>query len=94
MDLMSRPPLAGIGARFGAILLDGLLPSLIMIPAAITGYVMLSSLTASLFQGMSMGRLSVVIAMASSPAARADDSGSPTFVRAPFGTTIGAVEYS
>lgn len=47
MDLMSRPPLAGIGARFGAILLDGLLPSLITIPAAITGYIMLSSLTAS-----------------------------------------------
>jgi uncharacterized RDD family membrane protein YckC len=41
MDVMSRPPLAGIGARFGAILLDGLLPSLIWIPLSITAYVML-----------------------------------------------------
>ena len=32
MDLMSRPPLAGIGTRFAAILLDGLLPTLIAIP--------------------------------------------------------------
>jgi uncharacterized RDD family membrane protein YckC len=47
MDVMSRPPLAGIGARFGAILLDGLLPSLISLPLAITGYIMVSSLTAS-----------------------------------------------
>jgi uncharacterized RDD family membrane protein YckC len=41
MDVMSRPPLAGIGARFGAILLDGLLPSLIMLPLAITAYIMI-----------------------------------------------------
>src|SRR3954447_14336090 len=47
MDLMSRPPLAGIGTRLVAVLLDGLLPSLIVIPAAITGYVMSSSLTTS-----------------------------------------------
>jgi uncharacterized RDD family membrane protein YckC len=47
MDLMSRPALAGIGARFGAVLLDGLLPSLISIPLAIAGYAALSSLTAS-----------------------------------------------
>src|SRR3954469_24459855 len=47
MDLMSRPPLAGIGARFAAVLLDGLMPSLISIPAAITGYVMASGLTTS-----------------------------------------------
>jgi uncharacterized RDD family membrane protein YckC len=40
MDLMSRPPLAGIGTRFAAILLDGLLPMLITIPAAIVGYIM------------------------------------------------------
>jgi uncharacterized RDD family membrane protein YckC len=35
MDLSSRPPLAGILVRFAAILLDGILPTLIAIPAAI-----------------------------------------------------------
>jgi uncharacterized RDD family membrane protein YckC len=40
MDLMSRPPLAGIGARFGAVLLDGLLPSLISLPLILMVYVM------------------------------------------------------
>jgi uncharacterized RDD family membrane protein YckC len=39
MDLMSRPPLASVLTRFGAVLLDGLLPLLIFIPAGITAYV-------------------------------------------------------
>ena len=48
MDLMSRPPLASIGTRFLAVLLDGLLPMLISIPAGITGYIIYSlSLNAS-----------------------------------------------
>jgi len=40
MDLMSRPPLASVLTRFGAVVLDGLLPMAIAIPAGITGYVM------------------------------------------------------
>jgi len=47
MDLMSRPPLSGIGARIAAVLLDGLIPMAIMIPAAITGYAMSLSLVGS-----------------------------------------------
>ena len=47
MDLMSRPPLASIGARFLAVLLDGLLPMAIAIPAGITGYVMFLGLASS-----------------------------------------------
>ncbi len=39
MDLMSRPPLASVLTRFGAVMLDGLLPMLIFIPAGITAYV-------------------------------------------------------
>lgn len=39
MDLMSRPPLASVLTRFGAVMLDGLLPMLIFIPAVVTVYV-------------------------------------------------------
>ena len=39
MDQLSRPPLASVLTRFGAVLLDGLLPTLIIIPAAVTAYV-------------------------------------------------------
>jgi uncharacterized RDD family membrane protein YckC len=45
MDLMSRPPLASIAIRFAAVLLDGLLPMLIMLPAGITGYGVFLSLS-------------------------------------------------
>lgn len=38
MDFTSRPPLAGIPARFAAVLLDGLMPLAIAIPAAIVGF--------------------------------------------------------
>ena len=47
MDLTSRPPLAGIGARFAAVLLDGLMPMAISIPLTITVYSMLPGLTSS-----------------------------------------------
>jgi uncharacterized RDD family membrane protein YckC len=47
MDLMSRPPLASVGTRFLAVLLDGLLPMAISIPAGIMGYVMFLSLASS-----------------------------------------------
>jgi uncharacterized RDD family membrane protein YckC len=43
MDLTSRPPLAGILVRFAAVLLDGIVPLAIAIPAAIVlGIVSLS----------------------------------------------------
>ncbi|MFN8633760.1 MAG: RDD family protein [Chloroflexota bacterium] len=35
IDLTSRPPLAGILVRFGAVLLDGLIPGLIFIPVGL-----------------------------------------------------------
>jgi uncharacterized RDD family membrane protein YckC len=47
MDVMSRPPLASVGARFLAVLLDGLLPMLIFIPIGLTGYVLSQSLMTS-----------------------------------------------
>jgi uncharacterized RDD family membrane protein YckC len=47
MDLMSRPPLASVGKRFLAVLLDGILPMLIMIPGYITGYLAYLSLPSS-----------------------------------------------
>jgi uncharacterized RDD family membrane protein YckC len=35
MDMTSRPPLAGILVRFGAVLVDGLIPGLLSIPLGI-----------------------------------------------------------
>src|SRR5262245_6948084 len=37
MDLTSRPPLASIVSRIGAVLLDGLIPMLVCIPAGLLG---------------------------------------------------------
>ena len=39
MDLMSRPPLAGVGTRFLSVLLDGLLPMLLFIPMGIVAWI-------------------------------------------------------
>ena len=39
MDLTSRPPLAGILVRFAALLLDGIVPSLIFIPLGIVAWI-------------------------------------------------------
>ncbi|MCC6420630.1 MAG: RDD family protein [Gemmataceae bacterium] len=47
MDQTSRQPLAGIGTRFLAILLDGLVPMLLLIPAGILGAVISPGLTAA-----------------------------------------------
>jgi uncharacterized RDD family membrane protein YckC len=47
MDLTSRPPLAGILVRLGAILLDGLVPMVIAIPAAVVGWIVSLSLNPS-----------------------------------------------
>ena len=54
MDLMSRPPLASIGARFLAVLLDGLLPMLIFIPIGILGYVLYLGFPGSVTDTMQM----------------------------------------
>lgn len=42
MDLTSRPPLAGILVRFAAVLLDGVVPLAISIPAAIVFWLVLT----------------------------------------------------
>lgn len=52
MDLTSRPPLAGILLRFVAVLLDGLIPSLILLPLSLVGYVAFLSMPAGLSETM------------------------------------------
>lgn len=44
MDLTSRPPLAGILVRFAAVLLDGVVPMAISVPAAIVLWIISLSL--------------------------------------------------
>jgi uncharacterized RDD family membrane protein YckC len=63
MDLTSRPPLATIGVRFAAILLDGLLASVLSIPAAIVAYILVLGLTASppSFPGQTMQTIALFV---------------------------------
>jgi uncharacterized RDD family membrane protein YckC len=61
-ELTSRPPLAGILTRFGAVLLDGLVPNLIVLPLAVGGYlVYLGSIASG--GGETMITLGVFIAL-------------------------------
>jgi uncharacterized RDD family membrane protein YckC len=52
MDLSSRPPLAGILVRFAALLLDGVVPSLILLPFGILAWIV--SLSYPSFPGETM----------------------------------------
>jgi uncharacterized RDD family membrane protein YckC len=46
IDAPGRPPLAGVMPRLGAVLLDGFIPSLLMIPAGVIGWIISLSLPA------------------------------------------------
>ena len=61
MDFTSRPPLAGIPARFGAVLLDGLVPMAIAIPAAIVGFLISLGLPNLPSDGMQIFAIFVVL---------------------------------
>ena len=61
MDLSARPPLAGILIRFAAVLVDGLLPMLILIPAGILALVLAPGLPALPGQTMQTVAIFVVL---------------------------------
>jgi uncharacterized RDD family membrane protein YckC len=61
MDLTSRPPLAGILVRFAAVLLDGIVPSLIAIPAAIVMWMISLSLPSLPGESMQIFAIFIVL---------------------------------
>ena len=61
MDFTSRPPLASIPARFGAQILDGLVPMAIAIPAAIVGFLISLGLPSLPGDGMQIFAIFVVL---------------------------------
>ena len=61
MDLTSRPPLAGILVRFAALLLDGVVPMLIAIPAGIVLWIISLSLPGVPGDGMQIFAIFIVL---------------------------------